>query len=106
MTELEVKEAMYLLGVLWNNYKPPQTREAVGIAVAVWLDFFSRVPAAEVTAAIMEFAASGCSFAPQVGQIYEAVKSSREERAWFESSQRWVRSELEQRSGLRLGGGG
>jgi hypothetical protein len=106
MTDLEVKEAMYLLGVLWNNYKPPQTQEAVAVAVNVWMQFFSAVPADEVTAAIMEFAASGGSFAPQVGQIYDAVKQAREERAWFESSQRWVRRELSGRGIGQLESGG
>ena len=77
MTEPEVKSTLYLLSTLWNNYKPPQEEVAIATTAAAWLQFFENVPTAEVTRAIMEYAAEGQQFAPQVGQIYKAVKDRR-----------------------------
>ena len=55
----------------------PQTEEELSLTADVWLNFFGRVQAQEVTKTIMAIAAEGAEFAPQVGQIYSRLKNNR-----------------------------
>lgn len=49
----------------------------MSLAADVWLNFFGRVQAQEVTKTIMGISADGAEFAPQVGQIYNRLKNTR-----------------------------
>ena len=77
MTREEVSGCLALMGTLWNSYKPPQNAADVSAIVNTWLRFFSSVPVDEVTHAIFTLSADGREFAPQVGEIYKAVKDAR-----------------------------
>ena len=80
MTKSETLGCISLMTLLWTNYKPPANNAECDALVKTWLTFFANVPASEVTRAIHAIAAEGGEFAPQLGQIYKAVKEARQEK--------------------------
>ena len=76
MTRAEATGCISLMTLLWNNYKPPANDAEFDALVNAWLVFFSGVDVSEVTHAIHAIAAEGGDFAPQLGQIYKAVKDA------------------------------
>lgn len=77
MNELETKQCISLMGVLWSNYKAPQTEAELQFLTGIWRHFFGGVSQAEVQRTIEEMAAEGPEFAPQIGEIYDRLKSKR-----------------------------
>ena len=77
MNELETKQCISLMGTLWSSYKAPQNDTELQTLTGIWQQFFGGVAQNEVTRTIMELAAEGPEFAPQVGQIYQRLKSKR-----------------------------
>ena len=73
-------ECISLMGRLWSSYRIPETPEDVQVLTGIWLQFFGTIPQGVVTKAIMEISAEGGEFPPQVGQIYERIKSAQTPR--------------------------
>lgn len=74
MDKKGVVESLTLMSSLWNNYKPPTAEEEINLTVSTWLAMLSKVATQTVHQAIMGLAAEGRQFAPQVGEIYKAIK--------------------------------
>lgn len=74
MTQTEIKGCIYLMSNLWTSYRPPQSELELKSAISAWIPFFGSIPEKRVTRAILEIAAEGGEFAPQIGQIYKHIK--------------------------------
>lgn len=86
MDSVGVIKALALIGSYWPNAKIPTTDGDVKIAVEAWMTLLKTVPNEEVLTEIARIASEGRGFAPNVGQIYAAVKAGREERKAFPSN--------------------
>ena len=99
MTRADVSGCLALMATLWTSYKPPQSAVDVSAIVNTWLRFFSAVPVDEVTHAIFALSAEGREFAPQVGEIYKALKDQRGSavlaRPDVQKLDRWYREHCE-----------
>ena len=76
MNQAETMECLSLMGNLWSSFRVPETPEDIQVLTGIWLQFFGTIPQSIVSQTIMEIAAEGGEFAPQVGQIYERIKAS------------------------------
>jgi hypothetical protein len=72
-----IKKSFLLLGSYWPNFKMPTDQADVDISVEAWLTLLGKVPNEDVFQEIARLSASGREFAPNVGQIYAAIKERR-----------------------------
>jgi hypothetical protein len=65
------------MGSYWTNYHVPSTNSEIAITVEAWMSLLGKIPDAEVHTEIARQASEGREFAPNVGQIYAAIKERR-----------------------------
>lgn len=85
MQRADVTKCLYLLGSLWNNYKPIEDPIAAEIETTAWLGLLGNVKYETVQNIILEIASEGGKFAPQVGEIYKRLKDKRDEKKQLEA---------------------
>lgn len=72
-----IKKAITLLGSYWQNFRVPTEQKEIDITVEAWGTLLGKIPNEEVFTEIARLASEGREFAPNVGQIYAAVKERR-----------------------------